>query len=192
MEAVRIAIFASGAGSNAARIISYFSGSSFIQVALVVASRENAGVLKVAEDAGIPSVVLNRGEQYEAAHILPLLDKYTIRLIVLAGFLRKVPDSLIEAFRNRIINIHPALLPRYGGKGMYGAFVHQAVKTGGDVETGITVHLVNEHYDEGRILFQATCPVLPEESAEEIEKKVRILEHAHYPAVIEKFAKGEL
>lgn len=185
-----IAIFASGNGSNARKLLEYFSSHPTIRVGLVVSSKSEAGVLQVAADFQVPSIVLDKSALYESNHIGQILSKYGISYIVLAGFLRKIPDSLVSLFNNRIINIHPALLPKFGGKGMYGDYVHQAVKEAGEKETGITIHLVNEHYDEGRVLFQASCPVLPQDSVEDIRQKVQYLEHLHFAEAVEKAVAG--
>jgi phosphoribosylglycinamide formyltransferase 1 len=187
---IYLAVFASGAGSNAQKIIEHFNKEETeATVSLVVCNKKNAGVLQVAAAAGVPTLIIER-ERFTAG------DGYTaelrhrgIDLIVLAGFLWKVPLSLIEAYPRRIVNIHPALLPKWGGKGMYGTFVHEAVIGAAEAQSGITIHYVDEHYDHGDTIFQATCPVLPEDTAESLAKKVHELEHRHYPAVIEKIVK---
>lgn len=183
---IHIAIFASGAGSNARRIIEYFENHTQIRVVLVLSNNPKALVTQVARQAGIPLHVFTREAFYHNNEVLWTLKEHNIDWIVLAGFLWLVPGNLTQQFSNRIINIHPALLPRYGGKGMYGMNVHQAVKENNEPYTGITIHLVNEKYDEGEILFQATCPVEPADTPEEIATKVHLLEHRHFPEVIEK------
>jgi len=183
---VKIAIFASGGGSNAQQIIRHFHQSALAQVSLVVCNKKGAGVLQIAEEAGIETLLIDR-ETFFAGHgYVPQLQAAGIQLIVLAGFLWKVPDSLIEAYPRRIVNIHPALLPKYGGKGMYGHHVHTAVKEAGETESGITIHYVDEHYDHGDVIFQTTCPVTTGDDAAAIAARVLQLEHYHYPRVIEK------
>ena len=183
---VNIAILASGGGSNARKIIEHFKDSPVARVALVVSNRLNAGVLTIAEEHSIPTQIIDRLAFYESEEIPKVMGKYKIDFIVLAGFLWLVPGYLVRAFSHRILNIHPALLPKYGGKGMYGHHVHEAVKAAGDTETGMTIHFVNEHYDDGDIVFQAKCPVLPEDSPEEIARNVLALEHRFFPETIEK------
>ncbi len=180
----RIAIFASGTGSNAQKIIEYFEGNNRVRVDLVVSNKADAPVLEIARRHGIDTFHINRSQFYETEEILTELRKRSIDLIVLAGFLWLAPAYLVRAFPNQIINIHPALLPKFGGKGMYGIHVHQAVKDAGESRTGITIHFVNEKYDEGRIIFQAGCDIYPEDSVESIALKVRQLEHAHFAPVI--------
>ncbi len=187
----RIAIFASGSGSNAEKIIRHFTGHPTIEVAIVLSNKPDAYVLERAKKFSIPSQVFNR-EEFRDPSFTDVLHKHRITHIVLAGFLWLIPDYLVKNYPDRIINIHPALLPKYGGKGMYGAKVHEAVKLAGETETGITIHLVNEHYDEGAILFQASCPIGPAYSPDEIANCVHALEYKHYPDVIEKWIKGEL
>lgn len=181
-----IAIFASGTGSNARKIIEYFKGSTDVRVALVVSNKKDAGVLDIAREYDIPTQVIDRRMFYETEDLPGILKKYEIGFIVLAGFLWLMPSYLVKAFEKRIVNIHPALLPKFGGKGMYGMRVHEAVKENGETESGITIHWVNEHYDEGDIVFQSSCPVLPEDSPADIARKVQELEHRHFPKVIEK------
>ena len=180
------AIFASGGGSNARKIIEHFKGSSVGRVALVVSNKANAGVLSIAEEHGIPTQIIDRQGFYETEQILELLKEHKIGFVVLAGFLWLVPGYLVRAFPRRILNIHPALLPKFGGKGMYGHHVHEAVKASGETETGMTIHFVNEHYDEGDIVFQARCPVSKEDSPEDIARNVLALEHRYFPETIER------
>jgi phosphoribosylglycinamide formyltransferase-1 len=180
-----IAIFASGTGSNARKIVEYFAANAHIQVRLIVSNRAEAPVLEMAAENGIPTQVLTRKSFYESEAILSTLDAHQIDLIVLAGFLWLVPPYLVEAYDRRIINIHPALLPRYGGKGMYGMHVHRAVKAAGETESGMTIHYVNAHYDEGDIIFQARCPLHSDDSPEEIAAKVLALEHRYFAPTIE-------
>lgn len=185
-EKQHIAIFASGGGSNARKIIEHFRNSETIAVRLVVSNKKDAGVLDIAHASGIETFVVNRADFAREDQLLPELRARNIDYIVLAGFLLLVPAYLVSAFPQRIFNIHPALLPKYGGKGMYGHFVHEAVKAAGETESGMTIHLVNEQYDKGDILFQARCTLLPEDTPEEIARKVLVLEHRYYAEVIEK------
>jgi phosphoribosylglycinamide formyltransferase 1 len=180
-----IAIFASGGGSNALKIIQYFQNHEQIKVALIIANKPNIGVLKIADEYEIPSAVINRQQWNEEHQVIELLEAHSIELIVLAGFLWLMPSKLVSAFPNKILNIHPALLPKYGGKGMYGHFVHEAVKAAGEHESGMTIHFVNEKYDEGHIIFQAKCKIAISDSAEDIARKVLALEHEHYARIIE-------
>lgn len=181
-----LAIFASGAGSNARKIIEYFDGHPQIRVSLVVCNKPGAGVLKIAEEAGIPTLLIEKERFFKGDGYLPALQSRQIGFVVLAGFLWKIPEALIQAYPRRIVNIHPALLPKYGGKGMYGGFVHSAVLQNRETETGITIHFVDEHYDNGDIIFQATCKVDADDTAESVAQKVHQLEHRYFPEVIEK------
>ena len=184
ISAMRLAILATGSGSNAEKIMEYFAHSSKGKVVLVAANKTTAGVLARAQKFGVPTLTFTRPELEEGL-LLEKLREAQVDWVILAGFLLKVPDALIRAFSNRMVNIHPALLPKYGGKGMYGHHVHEAVKAAGDTESGITIHLVNEHYDEGKIIFQAATSLLPEDSAETIAAKVLALEHRYFAEVIE-------
>jgi phosphoribosylglycinamide formyltransferase-1 len=183
----QLAIFASGTGSNARKIMEYFQDHPEIAVGLVVSNRKKAGVLEIAESFGIPTHIIQRESFYEQREILDTLSKYGIDYIALAGFLWLIPAYLIEEFPDKMVNIHPALLPKFGGKGMYGHHVHEAVKAAGETESGITIHLVNAKYDEGRTLFQASCPINPEDDPDTIAANVLALEHANYPRVIEEW-----
>lgn len=187
---INIAIFASGAGSNAQQIITHFKGSDKVKVALVVCNKPGAGVLGIAEREGVPTLLIERERFLRGDGYLPELQAAGIGFIVLAGFLWKIPQSLIDAYPRRIVNIHPALLPRYGGKGMYGHYVHEAVLSNGDVQSGITVHYVDEHYDNGDIIFQTACPVLEGDTPEVLAARIHQLEHLHYPQVIEELLTG--
>jgi len=180
-----IAIFASGTGSNARKIIEHFKGHDTIRVALVVSNKSSAPVLAMAEGHNIPIMRLKKAVFQQNEEILEIFNRYSIDFIALAGFLLLIPPYLIGAYQNHILNIHPSLLPKFGGKGMYGIKVHQAVREAKERETGMTIHFVNEHYDEGNILFQATCAITEDDSAEAIAAKVLKLEHEHYPKVIE-------
>jgi phosphoribosylglycinamide formyltransferase-1 len=180
-----IAVFASGSGTNAQNIAEYFLAINDIRVSLILANKPDAFVLERAKNLGIPSLVFTRQEFYESEIILDILKRHKIDFIVLAGFLWLVPDYLLKDYSRRIINIHPALLPKYGGKGMYGEKVHQAVIESGDKKTGITIHYVNDHYDEGEIIFQDSFDILPGDTAESIAQRVHKLEYKHFPRVIE-------
>jgi len=181
-----LALFASGSGTNVQNIAEYFKNHANVKVSIVLSNNQDAYVLERARRLGLPSVVFSRKEFYETENVLGILNQYHTDFIVLAGFLWLIPDYLLRAYSGRIINIHPALLPKYGGKGMYGDKVHQAVRESGDTVSGISVHYVNERYDEGEIIFQTTCEVTPQDTAETIAKKVHALEYEHYPKVIER------
>ncbi len=180
----RIAVFASGSGTNAENIYYHFLGTKTAKIALILTENSSAFVLERAKNLNIPSRVFSMAELRNGV-IEDLLRSEAIDYIVLAGFLKLVPDSMVSRFKGRIVNIHPALLPKFGGKGMYGMNVHRAVVAAGEPVTGITIHMVNEHYDEGDIVFQARCPVLPADTAESVASKVHALEYEHYPKVIE-------
>ena len=190
MKKRNIAIFASGSGTNAQRIIEYFSGNPKISVALILSNKPDAYVLVRAKNLNVPAVVFDRHSFYETDDIIKLLKKEKIDFIVLAGFLWMVPVNLILAYHGRIINIHPALLPKYGGKGMYGERVHEAVIQSGDKVSGISIHYVNEKYDEGDIIFQVKCEVLQNDTPNSLAQRVHQLEYKHYPEVIEKLVRG--
>jgi phosphoribosylglycinamide formyltransferase-1 len=179
----RLAILASGSGSNAEKIIEYFQESTKAEIALVASNKTDAFVLQRAKDFEIPTFTFSRKEM-EAGELLQKLQAEKIDWVILAGFLLKIPVELIRAFPDHMINIHPALLPKYGGKGMYGSHVHEAVKAAGDTETGITIHLVNEHYDEGKIIFQVATTISADDTSETIASKVHALEHRYFPEVI--------
>ena len=181
----KIAIFVSGNGTNCENIIHRFEGSCLAEVALVVSNRADAYALVRAEKAGVPAVVVPKSGLYDPAVICPLLQQYGIDFIVLAGFLLMVPGFLVKQFSHRMVNIHPALLPRHGGKGMYGHHVHEAVKASGDTTTGITIHWVSEVCDGGDIIAQFSTPVEPSDTLDDIAEKVHVLEMRHFPEVIE-------
>ena len=185
MTKKRIAVFASGSGTNAEKIFEYFQGHSKVEVALLLSNKKDAFVLQRAAKYNISTIVFGRSDFYDSANVQETLLKERIDFIVLAGFMWLVPESIISTFENRIVNIHPALLPKYGGKGMYGAHVHNAVKEAGESKTGITIHWVNKHYDEGDVIQQFSCELQPSDDVSQIAKKVQILEHKHYPEVIE-------
>lgn len=181
----RIAIFASGSGSNAENIANYFSGNPTINVSLILTNNPNAFVIERAQNLGVKSLVFSKEEFLKTDNILQFLVINDIKLIVLAGFLLKIPQNLIKAFPDKIINIHPALLPKYGGKGMYGDKVHRSIIEAKELESGITIHYVNEHYDEGEIIFQAKCKIEPTDTSDDLANKIHALEYAHFPKVIE-------
>ena len=180
-----IAIFASGSGTNAENIIKYFADSQDIKVGLVVSNNPKAGVHARANQLGVPSMTFSNEEFVEGNKIVEKLVAYEVDWIVLAGFLKKISTPFLHAYPDKIINIHPALLPKYGGKGMYGMHVHDAVVAACDTVSGITIHYVNENYDEGKIVFQASCPVLPSDTPDDVAAKVHALEYACFPQVIE-------
>lgn len=182
-----IAIFASGSGTNAEAIMDHFSDSSCGRVALLLSNRAEAYALKRAERFGVPAAVFSREEFCDPdGTVAELLREHHIDFIVLAGFLWLVPNHLTDSYAGRIVNIHPALLPKFGGRGMYGVNVHRAVIDSGEAESGITIHLVNEKYDSGDILFQATVPVAPDDTPDSLAAKIHVLEHRHFPLIIER------
>ncbi|MGI9138107.1 MAG: formyltransferase family protein [Sediminibacterium sp.] len=199
---IHVAIFASGAGSNARKIIEYFENQYVVKVSLIVCNVPNAGVLAIAKEKGIPTLLINKSE-FAATGYVESLHNSDIQFIVLAGFLWKIPEVLVRAYQagmkidgtmvngkenvsKGIINIHPALLPKFGGKGMYGSRVHEAVIAAGEKESGITIHWVNEHYDEGGIIFQASCEIDSKDTPETLANKIHALEHAHFAPTIAK------
>jgi len=177
-------IFASGTGTNANAIIEHFKNNGKAKVALIVSNNANAGVIAIAEREDIPFLIVDR-ETFRETLLIEQLSDYKPSLIVLAGFLWKIPEALIHAFHGRIINIHPALLPGYGGKGMFGHHVHNAVLAAKEKESGITIHYVNEAYDEGNIILQARCPVAANDGPGELAARIHRLEHYYYPGAIE-------
>jgi phosphoribosylglycinamide formyltransferase-1 len=181
----KIAIFASGKGSNAEALIKYFENSEAIQVGLIVTNNPKAGVIAIANSYEIPVQIISNEALQNPEQLLQTLLHFKTDYIVLAGFLRKIPDLLIQQFPNKIINIHPALLPKFGGKGMYGNKVHEAVLQAQEKATGITIHFVNEHYDEGQIIFQAETALTEHETTATISAKVQALEHEHFARVVE-------
>ncbi len=190
MNVKKIAVFASGSGTNAQNIIQYFSENEHIVVDSLWSNKPDAFALTRAANFGVDTFVFGRKQFYETDEVAQKLKSRGIDLIVLAGFLWLVPENLIESFQ--IVNIHPALLPKYGGKGMYGMKVHQAVAENKEKETGISIHLVNQKFDEGRVLFQAKCTVLPTDTPETIAQKVHQLEYEYFPVIIEQFLLGKL
>ncbi|CAN5817493.1 hypothetical protein BH11BAC3_BH11BAC3_46970 [soil metagenome] len=196
-KSISVAIFASGAGSNAEKIIQHFQlqensadsenkKHTKVIISLIVCNKPGAGVLEVAARNGISTLLIDKEQFLKGTHYLPELNSYGVDFIVLAGFLWKMPPALIQAYPDKIINIHPALLPKYGGKGMYGTKVHEAVIAAAEKESGITIHFVDELYDHGKVILQATCNIDESDNAESLAKKIHLLEHQHYPVAIEK------
>jgi phosphoribosylglycinamide formyltransferase 1 len=187
---IRMAIFASGQGTNAREIIRYFHEDGHlvlnrrVQVSLIICNKTGAGILDIAKAAGIPVLMIEKEKFFRGSHYLEEFAGMKISFIVLAGFLWKIPPELIRAYPDRILNIHPALLPAYGGKGMYGKAVHEAVVGAREIQSGITIHYVDELYDHGRMFFQATVKLSAGETAETLAEKIHILEHRHYPEQI--------
>ncbi|HVG16662.1 MAG TPA: phosphoribosylglycinamide formyltransferase [Chitinophagaceae bacterium] len=182
----KMAVFASGTGSNTQKIIDHFSDrTKNATVCLIASNKQEAGVLDIAGKENIDTLYMEKERFFRGDGFVPEFESRQIDLIVLAGFLWKVPITLINAYPRRIINIHPALLPKFGGKGMYGRFVHEAVLKEGEQESGITIHYVDEHYDHGATIFQAKCSIAPHESVTTLSDKIHLLEHRHYPQVIE-------
>jgi phosphoribosylglycinamide formyltransferase-1 len=181
----RIAIFASGNGSNAQRIAEYFSEKSIATIALIISNRKEAYVLERAKTLQIPAYCFSKEQFTEGDDVLALLREYRIDFVVLAGFLLLIPQKLIQAFPNAIVNIHPALLPKFGGKGMYGHRVHEAVIAAKEKESGITIHFVNEKYDDGAHILQATCPITANDTPDTLAEKIHRLEYEHFPKAIE-------
>lgn len=190
MQKKRIAIFASGNGTNALNLIHFFKSSKEVEIGFVLVNRSDAGVVEKTRSEGIEVVVVSNEHVQEGSSLVVICKERAIDLIVLAGFLRKIPEQLIRNYPNKIVNIHPALLPNYGGKGMYGDRVHQAVLGAGESESGISIHLVNEHFDEGELLAQFTCPVKISDTLESLRERVQELEHKHYAVVISKLIRS--
>ena len=182
---LKIAIFASGNGSNAENVIQHFKDKKNIDISLILTNKKNAFVIERAKKYKIDVEIFDRNEFYKTNNIVNLLEEKKINNIVLAGFLWLIPNNLIKAFSNKILNIHPALLPNYGGKGMYGMNVHKAIIENKEQESGITIHIVNEKYDEGKIIFQAKCKINDIDTPETLAKKIHELEYNHFPKVIE-------
>ena len=188
MNKTRIGIFASGSGTNAENIFNYFKNSDIAEIALVLCNNESAGVIERAGRAGVKVYLFDR-EQFNKGEVLNTVIKHKVDFIVLAGFLWLMPSDITASYKNRIINIHPALLPKYGGKGMYGMNVHNAVVKNGEKESGITIHWVNDEYDKGDIIFQAKCNINAGDTPEEVAQRVHKLEYEHFPQIIEKLIK---
>lgn len=185
-----IAIFASGAGSNAQKIIDYFKDFDEVKVSLIICNKPGAGVLNIAANENIPAILIEKEKFFRGNAYTDELKEKQVDFIVLAGFLWKIPDRLIKMYPGRIINIHPALLPKYGGRGMYGHHVHAAVIAAGEKESGITIHYVDEHYDNGDIIFQAKCPVFSHDTPDSLAQRIHQLEYEHFPKVIGKIVAG--
>lgn len=190
MNTKKIALFASGSGTNAQNIIEYFTNNEYVEIDSLWSNNANAFALKRAKKLNIKTYIFDREEFYKTDNIVRILNNRNVDLIVLAGFLWLIPSNLIENYC--IINIHPALLPKYGGKGMYGMNVHKAVVESGDKESGISIHFVNEKYDDGKLVFQAKCPVLPSDTPEDVANKIHQLEYEHFPKEIEKLLLSNL
>lgn len=182
---IHLAIFASGTGSNARKLMEHFTSHPRVKVSLLVSNKPGAGALHHAADFGVNTLLIEKERFFRGDSYLPELEAAGIDFIILAGFLWKIPSGMVAAYPQRIINIHPALLPNYGGKGMYGKHVHEAVIANGDTESGITIHFVDEQYDHGATIFQAMCPVLPEDTADTLADRIHALEHAHFSKVVE-------
>jgi|SRR6185312_4257430 len=187
----RIAIFASGEGTNARNFVEYFKDSKDIRIALIVSNKKEAGVVQMAHEAGIEILIVDRDSFYTGNKVVDELQQKA-DFIVLAGFLWMIPDNICKAFAGKMVNIHPALLPNYGGKGMYGSKVHEAVITNKEKESGITIHYVNDKYDEGKIIFQAKCAVESSNTPEILAQKIHELEYRFYPQVVEKLLLGNI
>jgi phosphoribosylglycinamide formyltransferase 1 len=183
----RLAIFASGSGTNAETIFKYFQHHSSIKVELLLSNNANAAVLDKAKKLGVKNIVFTKSQFTESDEVVDLLRAHQITHVVLAGFLLLIPKNLIAAYPQKILNIHPALLPKFGGKGMYGIKVHEAVKAAGEKESGVTIHEVNEKFDEGRMIFQAKCELSSLDTPQQIAQRVQALEHKNYPTVIEQW-----
>lgn len=186
----RLALFASGSGSNAEKIAQYFAENTDVEITLIVTNNPKAGVIERARRGfdrplHVPVLLIDRATFYSTNRVTQLLQSQNVDLIVLAGFMWLIPTDLVRNFPNKIVNIHPALLPKFGGKGMYGHFVHEAVVAAQETESGITIHYVNEHYDEGQVIFQARCAVAPTDTPDDVARHVQALEHEHYPRVID-------
>jgi phosphoribosylglycinamide formyltransferase-1 len=188
---IKLAIFLSGTGTNARNLCGYFAGHPEIEVALLLSNNPASATEAIAKDFDIPHVIFNRADFYETGAVLRYLNDYQVNALVLAGFLWLIPKEILEKFPDRIINIHPALLPQYGGKGMYGLKVHEAVHRNCEKESGITIHLCNEDYDEGDILFQAKCALTETDTPATIAQKVQALEQAFFPVVVEEYLTSE-
>jgi phosphoribosylglycinamide formyltransferase-1 len=185
-QTIHVAIFASGAGSNAQKLIDHFRHHSLIKIALIVCNKPDAGVLTIAQKENIPILLIEKETFFRGNAYVDEIKQHNVDFIVLAGFLWKVPVALIKAFPQCIINIHPALLPNYGGKGMYGRFVHEAVIEAKEKESGISIHYVDELYDHGQLIFQARCTIDANDTADSLAHKIHALEHEHYPIIVEK------
>ncbi|MBP5412437.1 MAG: phosphoribosylglycinamide formyltransferase [Bacteroidales bacterium] len=187
----KVVLFASGNGTNVQQIAEYFACRKDIEMSYLFCNKKDAYVLKRAENLGIPFSIINRHSFYDTSEVYAQLQAIQPDLIVLAGFLWLMPTEIVRSFPKKIINIHPALLPKYGGKGMYGHHVHEAVVKNKESVSGISIHYVNEHYDEGDIIFQASCQVLPQDTADDVAAKIHLLEKEHFPKVIDRLLKEQ-
>jgi phosphoribosylglycinamide formyltransferase-1 len=185
MAKIKLALFASGSGSNALKIMEHFSENSSVEIAFLLTNKQDAPIIGLARERGVEVLCYTNDEVENGAFLSNLCQERAVDLIILAGYLRKIPTELIVAFPEKIINIHPSLLPKHGGKGMYGKFVHEAVLKGKDLETGITIHFVNEEFDKGKIIAQFKCAVSETDTLESIQQKIQQLEHSNFPQVIE-------
>ena len=188
----RIAIFGSGNGTNAQRISEYFAENPEVEVNTIITNKKDAYIVQRAKNLGIDCIYFSRHDFFETDNVLNYLKERNIDYVILAGFLWLVPQNLLSAFPKRIINIHPALLPKYGGKGMFGEHVHEAVIANHETQSGITIHFVDEHYDRGTTIFQATCDIAPDDTPDTLAQKIHKLEHEHFPKVIEKVVLGQM
>lgn len=186
MSKIRIAVFASGKGSNALNIIKHFKGNTEIEVAFVLSNKKDAPILEHAKSTGVETYFFDNSQTADGSFLSSFCQQQKVNFIILAGYLRLIPSELIESYSNKIINIHPALLPKFGGKGMYGSNVHKAVLEAKETITGISIHFVNSEFDSGRLIAQFTCAVAENDTLEIIESKIHLLEQAYYPIVIEK------
>lgn len=186
-----IAIFASGSGTNAEKLMDYFSNSKTAKVELVLSNKADAFVLERARKFSVPTIVFDRDDLYRSGKVLKVLLENNIDFIVLAGFLWLIPEDILHHYPGRVVNIHPALLPDYGGKGMYGKRVHSAVLENNEKESGISIHYVNPRYDEGDIIFQAKCEVKPDDTPESLAERIHVLEHKYYPRIVEELIKKD-
>lgn len=186
MVKIKLALFASGSGSNALKIIDYFSFHPSIEVAFVLSNKKDAPIVEAAQKKGVKVHVFNNEEVADGDFLSKICLEEGVDFIILAGYLRKIPQQLLVNYSDKIINVHPALLPKYGGKGMYGKHVHEAVLKNKETETGITIHYVNENFDEGRIIAQFHCAVFKEDTLKSIQNKIQYLEHSYFSVVIEK------
>lgn len=184
MTKKRIAIFASGTGSNALNLIRYFADHDSIEVGVVLTNNASAPIIESAQKEGVHVVVRSNEWVASGASLIEICQKHQVDWVILAGYLRLIPSSFLNEYHNRVINLHPSLLPKYGGKGMYGRKVHEAVLANHESVSGITIHYVNERFDEGRIIAQFTCEIEPNETVESLEKKIRELEHSYLPVVV--------
>lgn len=186
---IRLAILGSGNGTNAQQISEYFAGRTDVEVACIIYNKRDAYIAQRAKNLGIEARYFGRADFYDNGNVLRYLQKKKVDWVILAGFLWLVPEPMLDAYPNRIINIHPALLPKYGGRGMYGHHVHEAVVAAGEHESGITIHIVDRHYDRGTTLFQARCTVTPEDTPDTLAAKIHLLEKEHFPRVIDETIK---